>query len=49
MSDAEIREAAAKVAEALAYETDQKKVAFLQGHLQMAIEIMEARGIKWTC
>ena len=48
MSDAELREAAAAIAVALAYETDQNKVAFLQGHLQMAIEIMEARGIKWT-
>jgi hypothetical protein len=49
MTDQEMRETAAKVAKLLAYETDFVKVSFLQGRLQMALEIMEARGIKWIC
>jgi hypothetical protein len=49
MSDQELMTATVAIAKALAYEAAPNKVAFLQGRLQMALEIMEARGIKWTC
>jgi hypothetical protein len=49
MTDAEILQKAGELVRKLAYETDPTKIAVLQGRLQITLETMDERGIKWTC
>jgi len=49
MSDEDLRQQLVAFVRQLAYETNPAKIAVLQGRLQITLETMDARGIKWTC
>ena len=49
MSDEKLCQKAGELVRKLAYETDPTKIAVLQGRLQITLETMDERGIKWTC
>jgi hypothetical protein len=49
MSDEEQRQKIVALVRQLAYETNPTKIAVLQGRLQITLETMDERGIKWTC
>ena len=48
MTLAEIRKKCWELTRQLAYEPDPAKIAVLQGRLQVALETMDKRGVKWT-
>jgi hypothetical protein len=49
MSDEQLRLNLVSYVRQLAYETNPTKIAVLQGRLQITLETMDERGIKWTC
>ncbi len=49
MSDEELRQNLNRLVRHLAYETIKIKIESLQGRLQVILETMDERGIKWTC
>ena len=49
MSDDQLRQNLVSYVRKLAYETNPNKIAVLQGRLQVTMETMDERGIKWTC
>ncbi len=49
MTDEEQRQKVNSLVRQLAYETNPTKISVLQGRLQIALETMDERGIKWTC
>ena len=48
MSDEQLRLNLVSYVRQLAYETNPNKIAVLQGRLQITLETMDERGIKWT-
>jgi hypothetical protein len=48
MSDEQLRQNLVSYVRKLAYETNPTKIAVLQGRLQITLETMDARGIKWA-
>jgi hypothetical protein len=48
MSNQELVDKLMEAIKQLAYETDMTRIAFLQGRVQIGLEIIEERGAKWT-
>ncbi len=48
MTDEELRQKLVALVRQLAYETNPTKIAVLQGRLQITIETMDERGVKWV-
>ena len=48
MSEEQLRLRLNSLVRHLAYETNPTKIAVLQGRLQITLETMDERGIKWT-